>query len=255
MQDRMREWANLTPEQRAKVRDTYKEFNQLPSEQKQTVKQKWEAYSNLPHEEKQRVRQEGKSSQLLTPPPVVEPPVVEPPVVNPPIVDPPIVDPPIVEPPVVEPPVTPEPPSPPSATAPSSPRTLTLRSVSRAAYTLSWTIPNNGGSPITDYRIARKVSSRGVFVPVDDGVSLRRSVRIPRPTNGAAVYVRLVAVNAVGESTPPTVVMLKGRRIYAIPSVVAVRFSDAAAFAGLAARSTPYDGTSVARGFAHWSFL
>lgn len=73
VQDRMREWATLTPEQRAKVRDTYKEFNQLPSEQKQTVKQKWEAYSNLPHEEKQRVRQEGKSSQLLAPPPLVEP--------------------------------------------------------------------------------------------------------------------------------------------------------------------------------------
>ena len=73
VQDRMRDWATLTPEQRAKVRDTYKEFNQLPSEQKQTVKQKWEAYSNLPHEEKQRVRQEGKSSQLLAPPPLVEP--------------------------------------------------------------------------------------------------------------------------------------------------------------------------------------
>jgi len=73
VQDRMREWATLTPEQRAKIRDTYKEFNQLPSEQKQAVKQKWEAYSNLPHEEKQRVRQEGKSSQLLAPPPVVEP--------------------------------------------------------------------------------------------------------------------------------------------------------------------------------------
>ena len=73
VQDRMREWANLTPEQRAKVRDTYKEFSQLPSEQKQTLKQKWEAYSNLPHEEKQRVRQEGKSSQLLAPPPVAEP--------------------------------------------------------------------------------------------------------------------------------------------------------------------------------------
>lgn len=73
VQDRMREWATLTPDQRAKVRDTYKEFNQLPSEQKQTVKQKWEAYSNLPHEEKQRMRQEGKSSQLLAPPPLVEP--------------------------------------------------------------------------------------------------------------------------------------------------------------------------------------
>jgi hypothetical protein len=73
VQDRMREWAVLTPEQRAKVRDTYKEFNQLPSEQKQTLKQKWEAYSNLPPEEKQRVRQEGKSSQLLAPPPAAEP--------------------------------------------------------------------------------------------------------------------------------------------------------------------------------------
>ena len=73
VQDRMREWATLTPEQRAKARDTYKEFNQLPPEQKQTVKQKWEAYSNLPPEEKQRLRQEGKSSQLLAPPPAVEP--------------------------------------------------------------------------------------------------------------------------------------------------------------------------------------
>jgi hypothetical protein len=68
MQERMREWAGLTPEQRAKARDIYKDFNQLPTEQKQAVKQKWEAYSNLPPEEKQRVRQEGKSSRLLTPP-------------------------------------------------------------------------------------------------------------------------------------------------------------------------------------------
>lgn len=68
-QVRMREWARLTPEQRAKVRDTYKDFNQLPPEQKQTVKQKWEAYSSLSEEEKQRARESGKSSRLLAPPP------------------------------------------------------------------------------------------------------------------------------------------------------------------------------------------
>jgi len=68
MQERMREWARLTPEQRAKVRDSYKDFNQLPAEQKTAVKQKWEAYSSLPAEEKQRVREGGKSAQLLTPP-------------------------------------------------------------------------------------------------------------------------------------------------------------------------------------------
>ena len=69
-QERMREWARLKPEQRAKVRDTYKDFNQLPAEQKTAVKQKWEAYSLLPAEEKQRIREAGKSTKLLTPPPV-----------------------------------------------------------------------------------------------------------------------------------------------------------------------------------------
>ena len=68
MQERMREWARLTPEQRAKVRDSYKDFNQLPAEQKTTVKQKWEAYSSLPAAEKQRIREGGKSTQLLTSP-------------------------------------------------------------------------------------------------------------------------------------------------------------------------------------------
>jgi len=68
MQDRMREWAKLTPEQRAKVRSSYKDFNQLPPEQKQVVKQKWDAYTNLPPEEQQRLREGGKSSKLLAPP-------------------------------------------------------------------------------------------------------------------------------------------------------------------------------------------
>ena len=69
IQDRMREWADLTPEQRAKVRNSYKDFNQLPPEQKQLIKQKWDAYSNLPPEQQQRLREGGKSSKLLTPPP------------------------------------------------------------------------------------------------------------------------------------------------------------------------------------------
>ncbi|UCV02525.1 DUF3106 domain-containing protein [Dechloromonas denitrificans] len=69
MQERMREWVGLTPEQRAKVRDTYKDFKQLPPEQKKLVKQKWEAYSSLPAEEKQRLRDTGKSARLLAPPP------------------------------------------------------------------------------------------------------------------------------------------------------------------------------------------
>ncbi len=73
--ERMREWARLTPQQRAKVRDSYKDFNQLPPEQKKTVKEKWKAYSNLPAEERQRVREEGRSAQLLAPPPEPAPPL------------------------------------------------------------------------------------------------------------------------------------------------------------------------------------
>jgi hypothetical protein len=66
IQDRMREWADLTPEQRAKVRNSYKDFNQLPPEQKLLIKQKWDAYTNLPPEQQQRLREGGKSSKLLT---------------------------------------------------------------------------------------------------------------------------------------------------------------------------------------------
>lgn len=68
IQERMREWADLTPTERTKVRDSYKDFKQLPPEQKQAVKQKWEAYSSLPSDEKQRIRESGKSSKLLSPP-------------------------------------------------------------------------------------------------------------------------------------------------------------------------------------------
>ncbi len=67
IQERMREWADLTPTERTKVRDSYKDFTQLPPEQKQAVKQKWEAYSSLPSDEKQRIRESGKSSKLVSP--------------------------------------------------------------------------------------------------------------------------------------------------------------------------------------------
>lgn len=65
VQERMREWASLTPEQRSRVRESYKDFSQLTDAQKRVVREKWEAYSNLPPEEKQRVRENNKSSRLL----------------------------------------------------------------------------------------------------------------------------------------------------------------------------------------------
>ena len=173
-------------------------------------------------------------------------PIAPPP---PPVVEPPIIDPPVVEPPVVEPPVIP------SATIPMSPTRLVLRSVTKTRYSLEWVAPNNGGAAIIDYRIARRISGTPRFTPIKDGVSTRRTVRIPRPANGKAVYVRITSVNEVGESAPATVVMLKGKRLYEMRSVRAVRLSEAAAFAGSFARSTPYDGTSFVNVVAHSDFL
>lgn len=69
MQDRMREWAALTPDQRNKIRDSYKEFNQLPTEKKQAVKQKWETYSSLPEEDKEKLKS-GQKLPLTAPQPV-----------------------------------------------------------------------------------------------------------------------------------------------------------------------------------------
>ena len=43
MQDRMREWAGLSPLERSKVRDTYKDFKQLPAEQN-----KWSSKNGRP---------------------------------------------------------------------------------------------------------------------------------------------------------------------------------------------------------------
>ena len=42
LQQRMREWARLTPEQRRDARERYKEFEQLPPERKQNVREQRE---------------------------------------------------------------------------------------------------------------------------------------------------------------------------------------------------------------------
>jgi hypothetical protein len=111
---------------------------------------------------------------------------------------------------------------------------------------LSWVAPNDGGSPITDYRIMTRPLNGSRYVTVKDGVSPLSTVSLKRPKDGRGTYIRVVAVNAVGESAIPAVALLKGNRIYEMPRVAAVRRSDAEAFAGLAARSTPYEGTSRA---------
>lgn len=52
LQDRMREWAKLTPEQRRVARESYARAKKLDAGQKSA---KWELYQSLPEEEKQKL--------------------------------------------------------------------------------------------------------------------------------------------------------------------------------------------------------
>lgn len=55
VQRRMKEWASLTPEQRANARDFYRDLEKLTPEEKQTVREKWEAYQQLPEDKRRQL--------------------------------------------------------------------------------------------------------------------------------------------------------------------------------------------------------
>lgn len=57
IQERMAEWARLSPNQRAQTRLQFQEAQQIPSEERQT---KWEAYQALPPDERTKLAQSAK---------------------------------------------------------------------------------------------------------------------------------------------------------------------------------------------------
>lgn len=58
MQQRMAEWARLTPEQRGKARLNYRETRQLTPEELQA---RWQAYQALPADQKHRLAERGEA--------------------------------------------------------------------------------------------------------------------------------------------------------------------------------------------------
>lgn len=66
IQEKMKAWASLTPEQRRAAREFYQDIEKLPPEKKQEVRQKWEEYQQLP---------EGKRQELAARPKQAEEPV------------------------------------------------------------------------------------------------------------------------------------------------------------------------------------
>lgn len=56
VQQRMRDWAKLTPAERKSARENYKSLKQGAPEQKEVIKQKWEEYSQLPDSDKNQLK-------------------------------------------------------------------------------------------------------------------------------------------------------------------------------------------------------
>jgi hypothetical protein len=53
----MKQWASMSPEERADVRDRYNKLKQLPPDKREEIRKKWREYNKLSEEEKLRLRQ------------------------------------------------------------------------------------------------------------------------------------------------------------------------------------------------------
>ena len=62
VQDRMREWAKLTPAQRRAARESYARTKKLNADQKS---EKWQQYQNLPEEEKKKLAAEAENKKRV----------------------------------------------------------------------------------------------------------------------------------------------------------------------------------------------
>jgi hypothetical protein len=62
VQERMREWAKLTPAQRRAARESYARTKKLNADQKS---EKWQQYQNLPDEEKKRLAAEAENKKRV----------------------------------------------------------------------------------------------------------------------------------------------------------------------------------------------
>ena len=63
---------------------------------------------------------------------------------------------------------------------------------------LSWTSPDNGGQPITDFNIEYRASGEPVWVQFNDGISTSQSVNVSGLARGTSYEFRVRAVNAQG---------------------------------------------------------
>ncbi len=64
---RMKDWASLTPEQRSQARANYKSLKQVTPDHKENIKRKWEEYSQLPAEQREQLKAEAARKPTAKP--------------------------------------------------------------------------------------------------------------------------------------------------------------------------------------------
>jgi titin len=94
------------------------------------------------------------------------------------------------------------------ATIPGAPTSLSATG-SGTSRTLTWTAPaSTGGSPITDYVVAFKLSSSSIWTTFSDGTSASTGATVTGLTSGGVYDYQVTTVNAVGVSGATSTVNL-----------------------------------------------
>ncbi len=70
---------------------------------------------------------------------------------------------------------------------------------------LTWTVPNNNGSAITDYDVLYKLTPSSTYTTFVDGVSTATGTTVTSLTNGSSYDFTVGAVNGFGTSSPSSV--------------------------------------------------
>jgi hypothetical protein len=147
--------------------------------------------------------------EVITDPPVVDPlnpgppiTITDPPVVNP---DPPVVnpDPPVIDPELPGPPID-DPVPPVVSHAPLAPGGINILMRSRKLVMIGWATPALTDPPVITYVVQTSRRKSSGFVVAREVDASTPWAELPRSRQGS-LFVRIVAVNAVGQSDPSPV--------------------------------------------------
>ena len=134
----------------------------------------------------------------------------------------------------------------PVAVAPDAPTSLMALSGNGSA-TISFTAPDNGGSPITNYQYSLNGGAYTALNPAD----ALSPVVIPTLTNGTSYTITLKAVNAIGASVASTSVQVtpsSAKPVFVNGNTASFKVGTPASFSFMATGSPTYTMSSVPSG-------